>query len=120
MRRGRSSGSITVRFYSAQCLTLKADSAKVEGGVLILYVYTGDRSKLQPTRVFPIESVVAAQLSDGTPVYGEPMFRFTNGFKLTKRMLLEIVVWLLVLFAIAWLAGPAPYGDQHTQIQLRP
>ena len=76
MRHGHPRGSITIRFHSAQSLTLKADSAKVEDGVLILYVYTDDRSKLQPTRIFPIESVEAAQLSDGTVVFGAPVFRF--------------------------------------------
>ena len=76
MRHGHPGGSITIRFYSAQCLTLKADSARVEDGVLILYVHSKDRRKLQPTQIYPIESVEAAQLSDGTVVYGEPMFRF--------------------------------------------
>ena len=76
MRHGDPKGSITIHFYSGQYLTVKADSAKVEDGVLILYVYANDRSKLQPTRIFPIEGVKAAQLSDGTAVYGDPMFRF--------------------------------------------
>jgi hypothetical protein len=76
MRHGHPRGSITIRFYSAQCLTLKADSASVEDGVLILYVQNEDRSKLKPTQIYPIESVEAAQLSDGTVVYGDPMFVF--------------------------------------------
>jgi hypothetical protein len=75
MRLGHPRGSITIRFYSGLYLTLKADSAKVEDGVLILYVYSNERSKLQPTQIYPIETVESAQLSDGTAVHGEPMFR---------------------------------------------
>ena len=66
-------GSITIRFKSAQYLTLKVDSAKVEDGVLILYVK--DRSRLQATRIYPIVAIEAAQMSDGTVVYGEPIVR---------------------------------------------
>jgi len=66
-------GSITIRFKSAQKLTLKIDSAKVEDGVLILYVK--DRSRLQATRIYPIVAIEAAQMSDGTVVYGEPIVR---------------------------------------------
>ena len=134
MRHGHPGGSITIRFYSAQYQTLKADSAKVEDGVLILYVYTNDRSKLQPTRIFPIESVEAAQLSDGTVVFGDPMLRFMDlcgvgtkapairpqRIKMTKRVWLEIIVGLLLLFTIAWIARPAPPGYRGAQIRLRP
>jgi hypothetical protein len=76
MRHGHPRGSITIRFYCGQYLTLKADSAKVEDGVLILYVHSKDRSKLQPTQIYPIETIESAQLSDGTAVHGDPMFRF--------------------------------------------
>jgi hypothetical protein len=68
-------GSITIRFKSAQYLTLKVDAAKVEDGVLILYVYSKDRGRLQATRIYPIVAIEAAQLSDGTVVYGEPIVR---------------------------------------------
>jgi hypothetical protein len=68
-------GSITIRFKSAQYLTLKVDSVKVEDGVLILYVYNKDRSRLQAIRIFPIVAIEAAQMGDGTVVYGEPIVR---------------------------------------------
>ena len=103
----------------------------MEDGVLILYVYTNDHSKLQPSRIFPIESVEAAQLSDGTVVVGDPKLRFLGmgtkapairpqRIKITRRVWLQIVVGLLLLFTIAWIAGPAPPGDGGAQVKLRP
>jgi hypothetical protein len=119
MRHGHPGRSVTIRFYSAQYLTLKADSAKVEDGVLILYVYTNDRSKLQPTRIFPIEGVEAAQLSDGTVVLGDPMLIRPQRIKMTTRIWLEIIVGLLLVFTIAWVVGQRT-GMMGPLIQLRP
>ena len=68
MKKGR---TITIRFTDGRYQTLTADSAKVRGGVLILY-YLKNRTKLQSNGSFPIEMIESAQLSNGTIVYGDP------------------------------------------------
>jgi hypothetical protein len=64
--------TITIRFTDGRCQTLYAHSAKVRGGILVLYYSAKDPSKLQPTGSFPVEMIKSAQLSNGTIVYGDP------------------------------------------------
>jgi hypothetical protein len=107
MRHGHPRGSITIRFNSGQYQTLKTDSAKVEDGVLILFVYTNDRSKLQPTHIFPIETVGGgpAEVRDRrfrrshVSIHGIDLCGVDKGLaigpqwiKMTKRIWLEIIV----------------------------
>ena len=68
--------TITIRFTDGRYQTLYAYSAKVRGGVLILYHSPRDHSKLQSSGSFPVEMIKSAQLSNGTIVYGDPTRRF--------------------------------------------
>jgi hypothetical protein len=74
----KKSSTVTIRFTDGRNQTLKADSAEVKGGVLILYTYRKDRRKLQSSSSFPVEMIESAQLSNGTVVYGDPTLRFMD------------------------------------------
>jgi len=65
--------TITIRFNDGRDQTLYADSAKVRGGVLILYHPAKGRRKPQSSGSFPVEMIKSAQLSNGTIVYGDPL-----------------------------------------------
>jgi hypothetical protein len=53
---------ISIEFLSSTQRRIKADQAKLEGGVLVLYVYTTDRRMLPSTGSFPIQTIKWARL----------------------------------------------------------
>ncbi len=68
---------ITIRFKSGQQnRRLKADSAAVNDGILELYVYTKDRTKLQMANSFSAKDVRWALLDNGTYVVGDAEHRY--------------------------------------------
>jgi hypothetical protein len=63
---------ITIKFVSGEQKRIKADSAALRDGVLVLYVYTKDRSKLQSSNTFPAKIIDWARLDNGTVIVGDP------------------------------------------------
>jgi len=68
----RNPGVITIEFVSGLQRRIKADKAKLEDGVLVLYVYTPDRRMLLSTGSFPVETIKWARLDNGTVLIGDP------------------------------------------------
>ena len=75
---GQAQIMITIKFTTGEQMRIEADSAKVLDGVLILFVYDKDRTKLHRSFTFRANTIDWARLDNGTVLIGEPDGRFRD------------------------------------------
>lgn len=69
---------MTIKFVSGEQRRVKADTAAVRDGVLILSRSANDRSVLMPSGTFPARLIEWAPLDNGTVIIGDPDSRFKD------------------------------------------
>jgi hypothetical protein len=77
---------ITIKFTTGEQMRIEADNAKVLDGVLILFVYDKDRTKLHSRSTFRANTIDWARLDNGTVLIGEPDGRFRDRRRVATRL----------------------------------